>query len=374
MKKLFKKSLTIAIILILSINGCINGDKPPDPPVVIVEYTEVQTDSQHIVESSGTRGWQYFWNGDYDSSLEMFQITLEMIELQDLHQIAYFYNNMGLLHNRLRNYNQAEHYTNRAFKIAQINSNISSRLRALHNFVALRALHKDTEQFDTVMDIKNSLLAEHQQLQHEVNQKNSLLSQQTEQIQRKWNIIVFLVVIIGLAIILSGVAILFYRNNVRKTAGGTVQHFGKKPKSEKEEIQSQHNDSEKSDASEKLASDIQHLFEIEKIHHQQGLSVDDVAKRLDISNKQLSNAINQYYGKNFAEYVNTFRVQDAKEMLKQQGGGGKYANYTIQAIGEMAGFSDRTAFYRAFKRITNVTPSKYINTTNTETEAENTEQ
>ena len=117
---------------------------------------------------------------------------------------------------------------------------------------------------------------------------------------------------------------------------------------------------DKPDASEQLALDIRQLFETEKLHRRQGLTAADVAQRLDISSRHLTGVISQYYGKNFVKYVNTFRVEDAIDMLKEQGEGGKYAHYTVQAIGEEVGFSGRNAFYSAFKQITGVAPLEYM--------------
>ena len=367
MKKFFAKSLAIATILILSVNGCIRENNLPDTLVVIVEHTGtgVQAYSQHIVESSGVRGWQYFWNGDYDSSLEMFYLTLAMIELQELSQITDYYNRIGQLHSRLGNSEQAEYYFSKALEIAQINDDISARLRALRNFVALHASRGDMEQFEETMDIKAAIrdslrmaLYQEQQMLHEVEQK-------ARAIQQARTNIIFLSIILALAIALSVAGFFIYRRKMRSIMIAVQQNEAliKYKKEAKQTGLGQ----EKVDASEKLAFDIQQLFETEKIYRQKGLSTDDVAKRLNIGSRQLTGVISQYYGKNFAKYVNTFRVEDAIEMLKEQGEGGKYAHYTVLGIGEEVGFSGRNAFYSAFKQITGVAPLEYMKALNSAT-------
>jgi AraC-like DNA-binding protein len=107
---------------------------------------------------------------------------------------------------------------------------------------------------------------------------------------------------------------------------------------------------------------LQHLFEIEKVYLQQELSIDDVAKMLQTNSKYLSNAINQNYQKSFTEYVNTWRVEKAMAMLKEQKESGKYDHLTIQTIAEEAGFKSRTSFYTAFNRMVGVTPVEYQKT------------
>ena len=376
MKTTCIKTLLIAIALIFSISGCNRENASLN--TFDTGSTEERTDLWYIAKPSDTRWWYYFREGDYQNSLEMLYLTLELVELKDLHQLSEYYNRASWLHGRLGNYEQSAYYFNRALEIAQIDNDTPARLRALRNFIALHASHGDIEQFETAVDLKiafrDSLLIK----QYEVERKNELFARQAEDVQRKRNAIIFLAIITGLIVALSIITVLFYRSKVQKTAI-TVRHYEEVLKLKKE-VKTQYDDSEKNDESKQLASELQQLFETEKIYRQQGLNVDDVVKLLDTNSKYLSNVISQYYGKNFTGYVNTFRVEEAIEMLKQQGEGGKYANYTIQAIGEMVGFNSRTSFYRTFKRIIGVTPSEYMDNIDAEemedaeAESENTEQ
>jgi AraC-like DNA-binding protein len=69
--------------------------------------------------------------------------------------------------------------------------------------------------------------------------------------------------------------------------------------------------------------------------------------------------ISENYRKTFLEYLNGYRIREAKMLLKEQNEGGEYAHYTVQAIGEMVGFGSRSVFYEAFKQIVGVSPSEY---------------
>ena len=374
-KEVSIKPFLIAATLIFSINGCSYENISSDTPDA--EHLEKRIDSRYIIESSGARSWQYFWKGDYGSSLEMLYLVLGLVESQDPPQRANYYDRLGLLHSRLGNYELSEYYFNKALQVTQIDTDTSMRLRALRNFVSLHASRGDIERFETTMEMKEavreSLITSQQQMQHEAKKKNELLVQKTANAQRKRNINAFLTAIMLLAIALAIVTFLFARGIKRQAAimkrehAITVRHYEELLELKKQ-IKTQHNNSEKTDEKadepKQLASDIQQLFETEKIYRQQGLSVDDVAKRLQTSCRQLSNAISQYYKKNFMEYVNTFRVEEAIEMLKQQGKGGKYAHFTIQAVGEEVGFNGRTSFYRAFNRIVGLAPSEYIENLN----------
>lgn len=85
------------------------------------------------------------------------------------------------------------------------------------------------------------------------------------------------------------------------------------------------------------------------------LSLESLAKELNISPSKLSARINSCANKSFNEYINEFRVELAKQLLTDA----DYNNYTITAIGLESGFNSRSTFYYTFKRITGKTPSKY---------------
>ena len=358
MKKAYIKPLFTIILLIVSISGCSSENISSDAP--IAEQTEAETASQNIAELFDLRWWHYFREGDYWSSLEVLDLTLELLELQDLHQIIKFYNRKGALHKYLGNSEQSDFYFNRALEVAQVDNGMLARFRALRNLVALHALYYNTENAAAAIDITaivcDSLLFK----QYEIERTNSLFAQQTQNAQDKRSAIISLVIIIVLIIALFALAILFYRSKLQETSI-TVRHYEELLKLKKE-VRGQQKDTEleKIDASEKLAFDVQKLFETEQLYRQPGLIVDDVAKRLQTSCRQLSNAISRHYQRNFVEYVNTFRVEETIEILKQQHEGGKYAHYTIEAIGKMVGFNHKSPFYSAFKRITGVSPLEYM--------------
>ena len=87
------------------------------------------------------------------------------------------------------------------------------------------------------------------------------------------------------------------------------------------------------------------------------LKVDMLAARLSIPEKGLSNLLNQYAGKNFNDFVNEFRVEEAKKKLIDP----RNANFTIAAIALECGFNSLATFQRVFKQTTGVTPSQYQN-------------
>ncbi|WP_445956203.1 helix-turn-helix domain-containing protein [Yeosuana sp.] len=91
----------------------------------------------------------------------------------------------------------------------------------------------------------------------------------------------------------------------------------------------------------------------EKPYKNPDLKLADVAQNLDISSHELSKLINENLQISFTEFINKYRVEEAKLLITTK------SNYTIEGIGNISGFNSKSAFYKAFKIHTGTTPSKY---------------
>ena len=81
-----------------------------------------------------------------------------------------------------------------------------------------------------------------------------------------------------------------------------------------------------------------------------------LSQAMNISERQISNAINKNSGQNFYSYINQYRVEAVKIMLEEN----KQATFSIVGIGELAGFNSKSSFYTNFKKVTGSSPSQYI--------------
>ncbi len=105
--------------------------------------------------------------------------------------------------------------------------------------------------------------------------------------------------------------------------------------------------------SEKSIEQLIALMISEKPHKNPDLKLADVAQNLDISSHELSKLINENLQISFTEFINKYRVEEAKLLITTN------SNFTIEAIGNISGFNSKSAFYKAFKIHTGTTPSKY---------------
>lgn len=100
------------------------------------------------------------------------------------------------------------------------------------------------------------------------------------------------------------------------------------------------------------------LFKEQHIYTDSTLNREKIAEKLGISAGYLSQIVNTITGDNFANYINYYRVEAVKEMISNS----EYENYNLLAMGLESGFTSKTTFYKAFKKVTGQTPNEYKNT------------
>lgn len=104
-----------------------------------------------------------------------------------------------------------------------------------------------------------------------------------------------------------------------------------------------------------LSMKITQCIEKNKLYKEMGLTVSDIADKIDSQPYLVSQAINTGLGKNFFELINRYRVEEAKKLLLDE----SWDYLSIVGIGFEAGFNSKTAFNTSFKKFTGVTPSQY---------------
>jgi YesN/AraC family two-component response regulator len=87
------------------------------------------------------------------------------------------------------------------------------------------------------------------------------------------------------------------------------------------------------------------------------LRLDELAKEMQINRNHLSQAINTQAHQTFWNFLNQFRLEEAKNRLLDP----KYNHYTIEAIALDSGFNSVSGFNTIFKKMVGVTPSEFRN-------------
>jgi AraC-like DNA-binding protein len=97
------------------------------------------------------------------------------------------------------------------------------------------------------------------------------------------------------------------------------------------------------------------MFELERPYLDPELSLESLAHRLKIPPGHLSQIVNEHFGRTFRDWLNGWRIDEAKRRLVDPA----HAHYSVAGIGEASGYRSKSAFHAAFRRATGVTPTEF---------------
>jgi AraC-like DNA-binding protein len=97
------------------------------------------------------------------------------------------------------------------------------------------------------------------------------------------------------------------------------------------------------------------LMNTEKPYLDGNITLQKLAKALAISPHHLSQTINEQLNQNFIDFINTYRIEEAKRMFLDP----TKKHYSILAVAEEVGFNSKSAFNNAFKKQVKMTPSEF---------------
>lgn len=104
-----------------------------------------------------------------------------------------------------------------------------------------------------------------------------------------------------------------------------------------------------------LKEKLMELFAGEKIYRNSDLKITQVSMQLQTNRTYVSQLINNEFNCSFSEFVNEYRVIEAKQLLTNQA----YNNYSLDYISESVGFGSLNTFIRVFKDSEGITPGKF---------------
>ena len=110
-------------------------------------------------------------------------------------------------------------------------------------------------------------------------------------------------------------------------------------------------DNEKS----RILVNLDNLMQDQKYYRQQ-VTLSGLAAELQTNTSYLSRIINEHYRMNFPNFLNHYRIREARKMFAKN----QHKSMTLEGISESVGYQSRSTFNTAFKKITGVTPSVFI--------------
>ncbi len=100
---------------------------------------------------------------------------------------------------------------------------------------------------------------------------------------------------------------------------------------------------------------VQTGMEDQKLYLKHNLNIEEFSKRIDLPIKEVSAVINKHHGTNFFEFMNKYRVEEAKRLLLDA----DCAHMTVLDILLQAGFNSKSAFHRFFNRLVGMSPTEF---------------
>lgn len=104
----------------------------------------------------------------------------------------------------------------------------------------------------------------------------------------------------------------------------------------------------------KMGSDMYRVLEYIDEHYRNDISQQQVADLVNMSATAFSRYFTKCMGVGFAEYIMQKRIQFAIHLLKT-------SDKTVLEVALESGFNNTASFYKAFKKITNLSPGDYRN-------------
>ena len=111
-----------------------------------------------------------------------------------------------------------------------------------------------------------------------------------------------------------------------------------------------------------IIKNLKSYLETEKPYLNPSLTLSQVGEQLQISTKDLSQAINQTEKLNYSQFIAQYRIAEAKKLLVSP----KHKDFTIAAIAYDCGFNSISSFNTTFKKVAKITPLEFQKTASTQ--------
>lgn len=100
---------------------------------------------------------------------------------------------------------------------------------------------------------------------------------------------------------------------------------------------------------------ITQAMDIDRLYLDPRLTLEGFSEKIDLPYRSVSAIINTEFKSNFFEYVNNYRIEEAKRLLADHAN----AELTILDVLLMSGFNSRSAFHRFWSRLVDISPTEF---------------
>lgn len=313
---------------------------------------------------------QYFDKKEFNKSKSVYEDLLnEGLKSKNMEVVSVGYNALAAIYLSERKIDKSLDYYNKAIRIADSIKHVSLLMKYKRELI---------KEYEFIGDFKNafieskklkimsdSLLNKEKEVAVlELDIKYQSEKKEVENLQLKKDSNIKLIAIGFLAVVTLILFFLFRSRSIlareKSIAYDVLMAKYKIEKLEKEKQSSIIADLGKMSSStlsveKSLMDRLIEYFTIEKPYLNPKLKVEDVAKYLQVNQKELAAAIKQHDNSNFNVFINKLRVEEARRKFEDPA----FEMYKMEVISEQSGFGTIQSFYNAFELYTGIKPAYY---------------
>ena len=280
-------------------------------------------------------------------------------KIEENEQEIYFYNSS--IHFNLKNSDSTIYFANRFLNYQKTSPNTKKNRLIIYDILANQ--YNDLNKPDSAYKYSRLGLLELSELdsnKEEINEAhyqynfNVIKEKNTNEINKEHTTHVAQIIsIISLSVVSISLVFFFYNKKRKKTS----ENFNNLI----DEIKNNDNTPKKDyNIDKELEQAI--LYALENLENsdlflRKEFNLKSFAKKTKTNTTYISYIINNKKGQSFKQYIAKLRIDYLIKMLKSDP---RYRNYTIQYLAGEIGYSNASAFSRAFKNHTNTTPSEFL--------------
>ena len=334
-----------------------------DKNIKLVEKTQNMMD---LARNYLNRGNVLLKQKKYAQALENYRKSLDIceehgIDVGKMHN----YNSLGQFHTEVRDYKSAISAYDSALYYAKFTQTRDIEMSIYHNlsdtYQLMGNYQKAYGYYEKFHEVERELMNEEKQktlseleIKYETELKDQKISKINETLATKKAENRMLIVGAAALLLITVLVIffLFYRNRTLKQLYERNIEVMKSLQFITSEINTPKqtdevaNENENETNLKKIFDRLLLAFENDKIYTNPTLSLSETADKVKSNDKYVSAAISEYANMNYSNFINYYRINEAKRLIYENG------HFNLNDVMYACGFNSRTTFYNSFKKHT----------------------
>lgn len=341
-----------------------------DKNIKLVEKTQNMMD---LARNYLNRGNVLLKQKKYAQALENYRKSLDIceehgIDVGKMHN----YNSLGQFHTEVRDYKSAISAYDSALYYAKFTQTRDIEMSIYHNlsdtYQLMGNYQKAYGYYEKFHEVERELMNEEKQktlseleIKYETELKDQKISKINETLATKKAENRMLIVGAAALLLITVLVIffLFYRNRTLKQLYERNIEVMKSLQFITSEINTPKqtdevaNENENETNLKKIFDRLLLAFENDKIYTNPTLSLSETADKVKSNDKYVSAAISEYANMNYSNFINYYRINEAKRLIYENG------HFNLNDVMYACGFNSRTTFYNSFKKHTGMSPKQF---------------